>query len=210
MNRISIYALSMALTAFGAVSCGKTTKGKMANEWKVMSFEQTRTGVFSNYEDIEKTVMDESRFTRELIHKQNNTAEVTHSNPGTVNNHELTIKKDGTWTWVRDLTYDDANTTIIEQTGTWGFVGKTKRDDFKKNERVVFNVLAQKTTVIYLSGQESSNETYLTGENVLIYTVTASKKKELSLEMDFTHTINNNVNPATTDKIFQKITLKEK
>ncbi|MNK18895.1 hypothetical protein D3C87_371110 [compost metagenome] len=210
MKKILIYSLSIALTAIGVASCAKSNKRKMANEWQVTSFEQTRTGIASNYEDIEKTVMNENNFTRELIHKQNDSIEVIHSNPGTVNNHVLDIKKDGTWTWVRDLSYDGVNTTIIEQSGTWSFVGKTKSGDFKKNERVLFNVLLKETTVIYQTGEEFSEETYLTGENVLIYTVTESKRKELSLEMDFTNKLNYNGNPETTDKLSQKITLKEK
>lgn len=51
MKRISYYTLSIAFLAVGLGSCGKTTTGKVTNEWKVTSY-QEKTELVNTSGDI--------------------------------------------------------------------------------------------------------------------------------------------------------------
>lgn len=223
MKKIISYTLSLAFLAFGMASCAKSTKGKVTNEWKVVSFVQNDS--FSNQGGQSGSTlinMTETTYTQRVISSFGGITMVDDETSGIVNAHELTLKKDGTWTLNKDLTeeYDNGASShvVFEQTGTWTFVGKTKGDDFKKNERLLFNVLTEKKTSVYTNNQVvvsqfTSNDTYLTGELVLIYTIKESKKKEMELELvnDVAVTGDYGSNPGTnTDKLSVSMTLKQK
>ncbi len=223
MRKIVSYTLSVAFLVAGMSSCAKSTKGKVTNEWRVVSYLKNYS--FSNeggQSASTVTNMTENSFTDESV-ISNGGMSVTNNNYGTVNAHLLTIKKDGTWSSTVDLTYDMGGSSnqqrnITEQSGTWTFVGKTKGDDFKKNERFLLNILTEKKTSNQIINQVvvstyESNETYLTGENVQIYTIKESKKKEMELELvnDVAVTSDYGATPGTnTNNLSINMTLKEK
>lgn len=192
MKRTLFYTLSVAFLTAGMVSCGKTTKGKMVNEWKVTSQTETSTSVQSNGNKTEQTTTySENAVTKTTVQTPSIGPALTTSQTGIVNSNTLTIDKDGTWTWTQTILYGSGNSTALstdEQSGTWSFVGKTKGDEFKKNERVLFNVLSAKNTTVQTSnGSATTNkttDTYLTGENTMIFTVKESKKDELQMEAE--------------------------
>ncbi|MNU99984.1 hypothetical protein D3C71_901370 [compost metagenome] len=219
MKRISIYTLSAAfLILLGITSCSKTTKGKMTDEWKVTSFRSVESvvNIFNDkytttFWTRDNTVLDES------VTEQSGEAPSTQSQTGSVNKHEFTIKKDGTWTWTSDVTFVNGNTTKNSsklQSGTWSFVGKTKGDDFKKNERVLFNVLSTTTTDVETANQVVVNDhthtlTYSTGENSMVYTIKESKKDLLEMELEEKMVYTEGAKVSTTT-LSQKIVLEGK
>ncbi len=216
MKRISIYLLSSAFAIIGMASCGKTTKGKMSNEWKVVSMEQVETYV--------NTTGDKHTSTFSV--KDNTVTETDEDYPasgpsssdsetGTMNVNDFVIKKDGTWSWIMDATYptsDGTHQEILKETGSWSFLNKTKGDDFKKNERVLFNVLTTTAhDIVTENGVEIENYTdeltYTTGKSIMIYTVTESKKDKLELELEnkkvFTQGSNTNTNSTSRTLILE-------
>lgn len=219
MKRISIYSISAALlVVFGMTSCGKTTKGKMTNEWKITSFESTETNVntmgtkhTSIYSMTDKTVTDKT-----VIEPTTGPAS-TSSETGTVNKHEWTIKKDGTWSWTVDVTFVDGNKTRNEsvvRSGTWSFIGKTEGDDFEKNERVLFNVLEMNTSETETTNQQvtysdAGKEMYSTGKNTMVYTITESKNKKLEMELESKKVYSDDSNGSSIS-VSQKMVLEKK
>lgn len=212
----------MALLVIGLASCGKSTTGKITNNWGVVSSEEERTII---NQDGDKGYLRTS-FTETTIstYSENTPSGGTttiQESSGKVSANILNIKKDGTWIWNQEWTYEGIQGglqvhTIIKtiQSGTWNFMGKSKGDDFKKNERIAFNVLKKSTSFFQNQDQvlvsSGGNETsYLTGENMLIYTIVKSNNKELQLELEKSRqsTFNGETN---TDKITQNITLKGK
>lgn len=222
MRKIVSYALSTAFLAAGITACAKSTKGKVTNEWKVVSYVKTESysDPDQDYSNNSTMNLTETSFTQQNSSVDGSLA-VSSTYNGSVNLHELTIKKDGTWSWKRDMTYDygngDGNKIVDEQAGTWTFVGKTKGDDFKKNERLLFNILSETRTSSQIDNQAvvnqfSSNETYLAGENILIYTIKESSQKEMLLESvnDVAITMNHGSSSGNSDKQTITMTLKEK
>lgn len=101
-----------------------------------------------------------------------------------------------------------------EKSGTWSFVGKTKGDDFKKNERILFNVLSESESIIQTLNQvivtnQTSANTYLTGEKMLIYTVTESKKDQLGMNLEEAYSGTQGSNTAS-NKYSEQIILESK
>jgi hypothetical protein len=193
MKRISFYTLSIAFLAAGLVSCGKTTTGKVTNEWKVTSY-QEKIELVNSSGDINRstTSSNGSSVSNEYVSDPATGPSTTLFATGTANAFEFIIKKDGTWSSIKDFTYTTSNSsdqTKQERSGTWSFVGKTKGDDFKKNERILFNILNETETVTQISNQvlvnnQTTSDTYLTGENILIYTITLSKKDQLAMNLE--------------------------
>ena len=190
MKRISYYTLSIAFLAIGLASCGKTTAGKMTNEWKVTSY-QEKLELVNASGDVNTTTISSngSSFSYENVNDPAAGPSTTQYSTGTVNAFEFTINKDGTWSSIKDFIYTSPNTsdqTKQVKSGTWSFVGKTKGDDFKKNERILFNILSETETFIQTVDQVEVNNqvtsaTYLTGEKVRVYTITESKKDQLGM-----------------------------
>ncbi len=220
MKRITIYTACLAFLAVGMTSCAKTTKKKVTNEWKIVSYEKSELGTYQNGNTTNLNVkMSESSFTRELLDKDNNGTATYHSySQGDVNSHELTLKNDGTWNSVQDITYnfgnDATNKMVTKESGTWSFVGKTKGDEFKKNERILFNVLTRSERSLSKNGntivsEEITNTTFLTGESLLIYTIKESKKDEMQLEME-SNIISEAGGGVNKDEDLLKITLRSK
>jgi hypothetical protein len=218
MKKISMYTLSVLFLAVGMASCTKSTKGKITNEWKVTSYDDVQTYTNINGTKTTSTIsMTETVITNTDVTEPTTGPSTTNTQSGTVNKNEFTIKKDGTWTWVIDAVYTTGNSLdnqILEQSGTWSFVGKTKGDDFKKNERVLFNVLNLKATETETVNQvvvdsSTDNVTYATGNNTMIYTISESKKDKLELELEskYVFTQSSYMNSSLTSR---KITLEKK
>lgn len=218
MKKIFYSTLSIALLAVSISSCAKSSKGKMSNEWKVTEYNSKETDTQANGDETVTTIiMTETSVTQTTEDTPNGGSTTTTTQTGTVNTNEMTIEKDGTWTSTRDLTYVNGLVTTkltMSTSGTWAFVGKTKGDDFKKNERVLFNTLSETNTqAVTISGgstsTSSSTDTYMTGENVMVYTVKESKKDELQLEAEMGNTYTSGSNTSST-KGTTTITLGEK
>lgn len=218
MRKTAVCILSLAVLTAAMTGCAKSTKGKVSNEWKVVSYEETYNST-DNTGNVNTTRvnMTETAFTHEHTTTSNG-GSANFLSGGSVDMHELEIRKDGTWSWTRDITYvyetSTSKNTQVE-TGTWSFIGRSKEDDFKKNERILFNVLTNSVATNFVSGQVTNasppiNETYLTGENVRIYTITESKRKELQLEMDSKVVSATNGGGEHTNTQLVKVTLKQK
>lgn len=195
MRKLFFTTLSIAMLA-GISSCGKSTKGKMANDWKVTSYEEH---TFTTQGGSGSLIMDE-----------------TTMNSGTsvaaLHQHDFTIRKDGTWTISRYFTYTDPDGTTKNETetsGTWGFVKKKKEEDFGKNERVIFHVLKDLRNTTATSGGQApvlytQENTYLAGENTMIFTVKESKNKELKLSLEENANESGDVTTRTLDMTLKK------
>jgi hypothetical protein len=218
MEKISIYAIGLAFMAIGITSCAKSTRGKMINEWKVTFFENTEKSENVNGDKFTSTFsMTENMITKTFTHESPSAGTSTGTQTGTVNAHEFIINKEGTWSWFIDETVVDGSHELnnkITRSGTWSFVSKTKGDDFKKNERILFNVLTMDATdtetandVIVASN--SNRMTYSTGQNTMIYTITESKKDKLEMELESNYTYTENFE-SYSKSISQKISLESK
>lgn len=217
MKKAIIYTLSVLFLAAGISACGKTTKGKLVNDWKVTSYLEELEFVSTNGDKGTNTVsMTESSVTTSSVHTPVSGPGSTYSQTGLVKLHEWTIKKDGTWSSVQEIEFQNGNSTYnnkIEQSGTWSFPRKTKGDEFEKNERVHFNILQSKTLETN-SGQSalinSSEETYLTGEKVLVYTIKESKKDALEMELANDYMLTQTSGNNNSTSLIRKITLSGK
>ena len=83
---------------------------------------------------------------------------------------------------------------VEKESGTWSFLGKSKADDFKKNERIIFNTLKRTYTKgdINFSFIPTMNYTYLTGENSVIYSISEASNDKLKLELQESSSNNSN------------------
>lgn len=224
MKKQTIYGLSLIFLAVGLNSCGKTTKRKVTNDWKIVSLEDEGE-MDSNNDSYSKTTMTESSvsiYNTYSFSGPDSIETFIEDLTGLVKTNNLSIKKDGTWQWNQELFYENIagpnsqNATLKKDlSGTWSFMGKTKGNDFKKNERLVFNVLSSYNSDYQIDGQTVVNDyseqaTYLTGQNTMTFTVKESTGKELQLEMEsasnFSYSWSSGVN---TQRRTLKMTLKE-
>lgn len=223
MRKHALYGIGMAFLAISLVSCGKSNTRKITNNWTIVSSEQEEKWInedgdkgFTHTSFTETTIFTHSEYT-----PFGGTATTIQESTGKVNANNMDIKKDGTWIWSQEWAYESEqggtliNTNIkTVQSGTWNFVSKTKGDDFKKNERIAFNILNKSTNtfqtqdqvMIYSNGTET---TFLAGENMLIYTIVESKNKELELKLEKnSESIEND--DVNTGSLTQNMILKEK
>lgn len=219
MKSSSIYTLSIVFLAIGISACGKTTKRKLVNDWKVTSYyEETKLENPDGDKITNTTSMTETVATMSMVFEPNTGVGSSNSRTGSVNTNEFSIQKDGTWSLIRETTYPSGNSSYnykVEQSGTWSFLKKTKGDDFEKNERVHFNVLSSKKLETDVMGQtvvntSSDEETFLTGENVLVYSIKESKKDELEMELEKKYTVSQDPGNDFSNSTIQKMTLKGK
>ena len=229
MKKSFIYGVGIALLAIGLNSCGKTTKQKITNDWKIVSQEEEQE---SSWDQTDQDSYWKSSMTESTVSTYNSytfmdvggPTTYTSQHTGIVKENKIEIRKDGTWQWIQELSYDENvgggntqnDTYKKDLSGTWSFVGKTKGNDFKKNERVVFNILLNKSSTIQTQNQTIVNEysdetTYLTSENTLTFTVKESKRKELQLEMESAMNHSSPANSSGTNSQTKslKMTLKE-
>lgn len=212
MKQLFPCALSL-VTAFFVLtmtSCGKTTKGKLTNEWKVTSYEEKTTIEFQSGDKSTSTTSCTETDYKNITSQTFDGSPSSYTSIGTVKLHEFSIKKDGTWTLERIIYYGAAEVTAaVKLSGEWAFLGKSKATDFKKNERVVFNVLNETTTSTSGTDSYSGTTSYLSGERALFYTVKESKAKELQLELEYNQVHTDAAGTGTTTSS-ETMTLKQK
>ena len=207
MKRIFILGLSVSVLIGGIFSCKKTSKGKMVNEWSVIEFTSVATvkNDFGVNSKVVKVLDGASlKTTSTGIPSPMGDSSMDLVTLGTVNSWTYSIKKDGTWSSTENITITRKDSTfessvwnvvitkeneLKETSGIWNFIGKSKAEDFKKNERVLFNILISDTKISVKSGNDNSQifvdkSVYNVGDEVLVYTVVESKRKELILESD--------------------------
>lgn len=207
MKRIIIPFLCAALLT--ASSCAKSNKGKISNDWKVTAYESTQSGYNSAADNFKfHDVLNGNT----LITTQN---VISNGEPqpeqvinATVNTFTYTIKKDGTWSSVQDINYSASDKLLTETSGTWNFLGKSKGDDFKKHERVMFNVLNQKTVQNGGAVQNVNASTFIAGEKALIYTVKESSGKKLVLQRE-QQNVNKYGEQSNSDSFEEMITMEQ-
>lgn len=102
------------------VACTKTTSRKVSHQWKVTSMK----AVLYNSTDTLNYSFDE---------KTSNTPDYNMTN-------EITLNKDGSYTQIVKEK-KGSNFYITQETrGYWAFMSSNKSQEFKKNERIKFNV----------------------------------------------------------------------
>ncbi|HRP53817.1 MAG TPA: hypothetical protein PLI97_09965 [Fluviicola sp.] len=207
MKKIILSTLSVALLSLGMVSCGKSTKGKMINDWNVKVYDYSSTYTDDDGDvSTSKYTMTDNALSGSSSYTPSGGSTMTSTYTGTVSENSLSIKKDGTFEMKQNYSQVNSGTTyttVSSKTGTWSFVGKTKGDDFKKNERVIFNVLTDNESNTTTSGSVSTTstnaDTYESGEYTMVFTVVESKGKELKLEqVGNSSSKQNNDSPSTT------------
>ena len=199
MKKLIFSALSIALLAGAMTSCGKTTKGKLSNDWKFESFNIKSVDTQENGDYTVGTATSSgSTITITAQEFSNGSSSPMVSSTGTVTDPTFKINKDGTWRIDRTLSFTDnstvgetkTTTSVQMDSGTWSFIGKNKEEDFKKNERVLFNTLAtsNNSTEVKTIGNSpsitttsSTSKKFKLGELATIYIVKESKRKELEL-----------------------------
>lgn len=208
MKKLILSVLSVALVAGTMTSCGKSSKGKMSNDWNVASYSDKSNTTQGNG-DVSSTteIGTATTFSITSSSSSNGTTNSSVTN-GTINENSMTIDKDGTWKSVKTTTtvvtttpFAGATTVTtskinVNSNGTWSFVGKNKTDEFKTNERVVFNTTTVGTTgtgtavttfggtSTTSSGSETISNNYKVGENSQIWTITESSAKSLKLSAE--------------------------
>ena len=182
-------------------SCGKSTKGKLSNDWKVESLTLKAIDTESNgNQTVTTTSYSGTTVTVKEEEIENGNSTTTTTQIGTITNSIFKIENNGTWNLSRTLVFTQnptqglttTITSVETDSGTWSFIGKNKEEDFKKNERVLFNTMAttRNTTTVNTIGNSSTtstdtgSSTYKLGDNVTIYTVVASKPKALELKSE--------------------------
>lgn len=207
MKKLFVYGLSIALVA-GATSCGKSSKGKMANDWTISVWEQS-SSYTDNDGDVTKTTVNATETTITIVDTDASGTSTTTN--GTMNMNTYTIAKDGTWSSELQVTFVDAQTgfTVTQvskmtASGTWDFLGGV--GEFKKNERVVFNTLSstdESSITVAITGgatttdKDVTTETFADGENAQIFLIEESKGKELILKSEGANIYKNTDTPAS-------------
>ncbi len=171
MKRTFSYTLYIGFVVATITSCSKSKKEELANTWRVSSYYQVTT-----YEDGSTSTFS------------------TADSPN--NPNELTINRDGTWTWNKKSTFTttvfggslllEIRTTSVQQ-GTWSRVQKMGEST---HEYVLFNTLSESTTTKQTGGgtafpdtTTNDSKTYQEGEQRMIYKIT-NLSKGLQLESE--------------------------
>jgi len=224
MKKTIIYGLSFAFIAATATSCGKTTKGKMSNEWSAteLSSSSTTTNADGDVETTSWSSTDGATFTMTQTYTPSGGTSSSLTLDGTVNEFSYTINKDGSWSSVTDMTFSidlgggisQTQQTRDENSGTWTLLGKNKTGELKKNERVVFNTLSSTSTeTSTITGStpdtETSTNTYAEGENPEVMMVVESKGKMLKLKKETNNAYTFDGDTETTVSTME-ITMEEK
>lgn len=210
MKKVLVCALSAIVLTAGVSSCGKTTKGKISEDWNVTSIVENSSSTSGG---TTTTSSSTTTVSGNAITTTTTSGGSTNTDAGTVNKYQFIVNKDGSYERNEDITYSETNsgTTqtknyVFTEKGTWSFVGKNKSDDFKKNERVVFNTTSYegKTTVTYTNSgvtttsNGSYSGTFLVGENSTIYNVDESTSKKLVLTSESNSTNSSTNSSGTT------------
>ena len=185
MKRLLYFVVVVTFTTSIIISCGKTTKGKMDGEWTISSMEESDVDLDTSPSDTYTTTIDGS-----IITETDVSGGTTTTDTGVVNEAKWKIKKDGKWEQTIVTTFTFGSNTYREtksRSGNWNFLNSVSKD-YKKNERVLFNVLEEKKILSTTSGGTTTSNTdshsYYDGEESFIYVVTESTKNTLVLNLD--------------------------
>ncbi|HRO76423.1 MAG TPA: hypothetical protein PLP27_09775 [Crocinitomicaceae bacterium] len=101
MKKIFLGVLSIAIVAGTMSSCGKTNKGKISEVWNITATESVdvntssgTTTTYTNKETVSNGILSE-------VYSNGST---TNTKTGTVKEYTYTIKKDGTFETIADIT----------------------------------------------------------------------------------------------------------
>lgn len=186
MKKLLLFVAVATFATGTMVSCGKSSKGKLDNEWKIDSAEEVTTTTNGG-----STSTNTRKISGTTITNTSVSGGTTSSVTGTVNESKWSIKKDGTWERVFSFTFTETvlgntltSTTSITESGNWDFFSGV--GEFKKNERIVFNTLNSKIVESDTYGGNTDTETtvntYQDGEVSEIFVITESTKKALAFE----------------------------
>ncbi len=202
MKKSILLGLSLALFIGAGSSCKKTSKRKIANSWTIQSITETTTTKDPNMVKIEEYTYKDSKLNQKITIKPISGNNDIYTSIGESSEMTFKIRKDGTWEKITNLKLEtntganNGNIIInsdIKRTasGTWNFLGKIEKNEFKKNERIIFNTLVVNESLEsanpILGGANiitTNNNTYSNGEMNEIYVVSSSKKKELILILE--------------------------
>lgn len=197
MKKGLLATINVALLSVLLVSCGKTTKGKLVGEYDVVSLNYSSVYTSPNYKEVTSESFANGIYAYSYQEYEDGELDYSNTKDGKVESHTFTIKKDGTWerklNYHLDYSSDFKTVFTISESGTWSFMTKNKSDEFKKNERVIFNV----TSSYYKESDVETGEvvwmdedidSYKSGYQVRVYRVIESKKGELELELDHSMT----------------------
>lgn len=210
MKKGLLFVAVAAMSVGTLVSCGKSSKGKMDGEWNIDSMSTTSTYTASNGNVSTEVESYEGTTYKTTSTDQNGSVTVT----GTVNSSNWNINKDGTWD--RELSYTLSGSgytykTTMTSSGKWDFAAGV--GEFKKNERVVFSTTSETTkeesTVGSVSQTTTDTDTYMDGENAMVFVITESKKKNLEMTAEGSNTsTSGNSTTKNAYKATVKMTLK--
>ena len=193
MKKNIIYLIAIFLIA-GFSSCKKTNTRKLTGDWTLSTMDETTSSTSSG-----NTTTEVISISGTTVTITNTDQSGTTTSDGVLNSATWTISKDGTYSRDIDLSIDFSGSgfeasvnSIMNETGTWSFVGKNKSAELKANDRVVFNTLSNsniETTSYTIAGvttsdTETSGSTYAEGESAETFIVQISKSKELTLTQD--------------------------
>lgn len=211
MKKVLVCALSAIVLTAGVSSCAKTTKGKISEDWNITSIatNSSSTSGGTTSTSSSTTTIAGNAYTKATTGTNGQTSTVS----GTVTKYNFIIKKDGTYEknsdyqFVYSMSGTDHTMHVVEtEKGTWSFVGTNKTDEFKKNERVVFNTTSftSNNSDSYLFGGSTVTNTsldtysFLVGESSTIFTVTESTGKKLVLSSEENSSNSSSVNNGST------------
>jgi hypothetical protein len=212
MKKTTTYILAFTFVLATIVSCGKTSRGKISNEWKISSYEDKSSYTSGTLKIDYSEIGTDASFQRTTTQGSNSSIV-----EGKISTNDITINKDGTWSGASEMDYTVTNDgdfgatsttkTIVKESrsGTWSFIGKNKTEEFKKNEKVIFNILSLDKTetaisVVSFPGTtetsswtttNSESLTYNSGQVNMIFHIDESSRKELKLSTDDKTTWNN-------------------
>lgn len=203
-----------------------TRKARLAGEYKIESWSNEYTNVYSNGDKEEVSLIIEGTTgTRVGKYTPNGEATTTTTNQSiTVQAATFTFDKDGTWsakfnrttTWTEEGDwlvdhYDYTQVQTTNETGTWSFL-PGQGDDFKNKERVFLSVLNSVNTskldqvTTYIDDTNFTSEGALqsttlenaNGEVSVVYEIDMLKGKEMVFVQDLD---GNTINQSTTGGI---------
>lgn len=179
MKKILFFVAAGTFAATMLASCGKSTKGKMDNEWTIAKMTSTSTNTDENG--------NSSTSSRSLDGTNYTITNGSFSSTSTVTEASMKIMKDGTWERSLVITDTENGVTSVSNTtesGNWDFLNGV--GEFKKNERVSFSTMKStsinSTTISGVTSTNTYSNTYADGENTMVYVVVESKGKSLELK----------------------------
>lgn len=225
MKKVLFGALALALVAGSFTSCKKgendpalsfkSRKGRMAGEYTISKMTTTTTTTSGGSTTTETMTIDGSVITMTQSSGGSST-----STTGTVNTADMTINKDGTYEMIIDFSFTQdifgttyTNTTNSNESGNWSFLGKDKDGEWKKKERVVFNVTNSVTTDTQTGGgsttTNTTTNTYGNGENSSVMAIDQLKSKEIVFKTDYASSYTDGTNSSSSTEM-SEITLTAK